>query len=508
MREFIDIIEQLNENGLPAGVLVSDSNGTKYLEILVAKMRAKQPLALNAGVTSKLGFNATEAYATPESTAEWVSALERAKQSRLGLVLPKKIQVTFKGQKGTFQIVPGNLYKTSDYTGRETVGGGVSKDYNAGHLNELIMSLAVTAKFLNQGKPITNEQLLAMASHSATETVIDPKTKKPKGIKFTLERIVKYDNPNSKSDRVNMSALIPNASAQSFIRQMNTNTLGADILSLFASAIKYANLAPTVKTACDVAREDPNNNLIEVISEGTETAKSTKADLTLKIDGDSPEQAKKNLLSLKTTSSDTLGQISGVKFENVSLWFKTNFGIDVSQYKQDFDPALGKETLFQNLLKIYDDIYPAVEQEVENQSPKKEAAIVKRFAAAANFYARGQSMEDVEIVKLDDSTTEGNFKILRFSDSLYDAMRYLDLETRFKNEGNNRTIQIWVKPAPGVKVPRGANRLCQFRTTRTGGYPRNYFETGPMLEALTEVTIEPTEPAVAQPKDIGRPRRA
>jgi hypothetical protein len=508
MREFINLLDQLNENGLPPGVLISDSNGTKYLEILVAKMVAKQPLALNAGVTSKLGFNATEAYATPESTAEWVSALEQAKKSRLGLALPKKIQVTFKGQKGTFQIAPGNLFKSSDYTGRETASGGVSKDYNAGHLNELIMGLACTAKFLNQGKPITNTQLLAMASHSGTEVFLDEKTQKPKGIRFTLERIVRYDDPSTKSDRVNLSALIPMASALSFIRQMNTNTLAADILALFASAIKYANTAPTVRTACDVARQDPNNNLIEIICDGTSSATSTKADLTLKIDGDSPDRAKENLLSLKTTSSDTLGQISGVKFENVALWFKTNYNIDVSAHKKDFDPALDKETLFQNLLKLTDTIYPQVQKQVEDQSPKKEAAIVKHFAAAANFYARGAGLEDVEIVKLDDATKEGNFKILRFSDSLYDAMRYLDLETRFLNKGNNRTIQIWIKPAEGVKVPKGANRLCQFRTTRTGGYPRNYFESGPMLEALTEVTIEPTDAEAAAPKDIGRQKRS
>ena len=190
------------------------------------------------------------------------------------------------------------------------------------------------------------------------------------------------------------------------------------------------------------------------------------------------------------------------------MWFKTNYNIDVSAHKKDFDPALDKETLFQNLLKLTDTIYPQVQKQVEDQSPKKEAAIVKHFAAAANFYARGAGLEDVEIVKLDDATKEGNFKILRFSDSLYDAMRYLDLETRFLNKGNNRTIQIWIKPAEGVKVPKGANRLCQFRTTRTGGYPRNYFESGPMLEALTEVTIEPTDAEAAAPKDIGRQKRS
>ena len=64
-------------------------------------------------------------------------------------------------------------------------------------------------------------------------------------------------------------------------------------------------------------------------------------------------------------------------------------------------------------------------------------------------------------------------------------MAHFDLETRYINKGAGRTIQIWVKPAEGEKVAKGANRLCQFRTQKTGGYIRNYFESGPMLVALT-----------------------
>jgi hypothetical protein len=319
---------------------------------------------------------------------------------------------------------------------------------------------------------------------------------------------VRYADRNLKEDRVNMSALIPTASALSFIRQMNEGALGTDIQALFAGAIKYANQSPTVATACDAARMDPNNNLIEIISDGTSDSSGTKADITLKIDGNDPNKVKQNLLSLKTTASDTLGQISGLKFENIELWFKTNFDISVAKYKNLFDPNLDKEVAHENLMKVYDEIYPIVQQEVENQSPKTEAAIVKHFANAANYYARGAKLEDVEIVKLDDKTLEGNYTIMRFTDNLYDAMRYLDLETRYVNKGMNRTIQIWVKPAEGVKVPRGSNRLCQFRTTRTAGYTRNYFESGPMLEELTKVSIEPASTTPAQPTDIGRPRRA
>jgi hypothetical protein len=96
-------------------------------------------------------------------------------------------------------------------------------------------------------------------------------------------------------------------------------------------------------------------------------------------------------------------------------------------------------------------------------------------------------MEDVEIVKLDDKIKSGNYKIMRFSDDLEEAMSHLDLEAKLIDKAEGRTIQIWVKPEPGEKVAKGANRLCQFRTQKMGPGYRNYFETGAMLEKLTAI---------------------
>jgi hypothetical protein len=73
-------------------------------------------------------------------------------------------------------------------------------------------------------------------------------------------------------------------------------------------------------------------------------------------------------------------------------------------------------------------------------------------------------------------------------------MRHLDLDVKYVNQGNSRTIQIWAKPAEGDKIAKGSNKICQFRTSRMGGYTRNFFESGPMLEALTAVNknVDPT----------------
>ena len=137
---------------------------------------------------------------------------------------------------------------------------------------------------------------------------------------------------------------------------------------------------------------------------------------------------------------------------------------------------------------LYDQvIFPQIEKSLATQSPGKEAAIVKQLARAANYFARGEAMEDVEIVKLDDKIKSGNYKILRFSDDLYDAMKHLDLEAKLINTGKGRTIQIWVKPEADEKVSKSANKLCQFRTQKMGDSYRNYFETGAMLEKLTQI---------------------
>jgi hypothetical protein len=159
---------------------------------------------------------------------------------------------------------------------------------------------------------------------------------------------------------------------------------------------------------------------------------------------------------------------------------------------------LPREEIYQNLLtKIYDGyVIGEVRKRIENQKPGKEAQIVKQLVKSAQYHARGEKLEDVEIVKLDDRVSAGGYKILKFSDDLEDAMRHLDLEVKYLDKGQSRTIQIWVKPEPGEPVAKGnKDMLCQFRTTKMGPNYRNYFETGEMLEKLTDQTIDTDDEA-------------
>lgn len=384
--------------------------------------------------------------------------------------LPKKIKMYV---NGALEMHPTSvIFKGKEFTGLE--GDKPKKDYNTGHLNELFMGLVVTAKFFNIGNAITTEQVLDMIGY------IDSRIE-GKNYVFTITRNISYPEMGNKTDSLSFLARIPAKSAEAFLTQANARKFNNDLQSVFSSAVRYVNESTSVADSCVKVRKDKNNNKIDVVSDGTSDAKGTKADLTLTVDG-----SKIGLLSLKTFGSDTLGQFSGLSYENLSKWFKINFNLDIGPYRAQFDPALGEDQIEKNLIKFYDDIaYPHVQKTVEDQQPGVEAAIVKQFSDAANIYARGESLEDVEVVKLDDKVSSGSYKIMKFSHNLKDAMLHFDLETRYVNKGTGRTIQIWVKPAEGEKVAKGSNRLCQFRTQKAGGYIRNYFESGPMLEALT-----------------------
>ena len=459
IRKYLNI---LNEKALTPAEL--SKHGGKYLQILMQFVGNGLPIPVDPSAREVYGDHV-------QIDPDILPVLQKALESpNIQSALPKTVTAIIDGKKK--EISWGSIFKGKEFTG---LAG--KKAYNTGHLAELVMGLCITAKFLNLGADITMDQLKAMIGYVGSGV-------SGNNYRFSYTGSINYPESAAKNDALNFVAVVPVRSAEAFIEQFNSGRFEADIDAVLSSAIRYCNESEGVQNACQRVRKDKSSNTIEVISDGTSDAKGTKADLQLKVDG-----SKINLLSLKTFSTDTLGQISGIGYEQVSKWFDVAFGINISKYRGLLDPTLPKEKIYNNLLTvIYDDVvYPQVEKMINDQSPGQEAKIVERLAHAAKFHARGEGLEDVEIVKLDDSVKEGNYKILRFSDDIYDAMTHLDLETRYVGKGQGRTIQIWVKPAAGEKVPQGSNKLCQFRTQKMGDSYRNYFEIGPMMEMLTKV---------------------
>ena len=456
------LLDYLNEASLTPAELAK--HGGQYLSALIKMIQDGTSISIDPAYRNKYG---DAAYIAPEMIKPLLAAHKGTAQ------LPKNVLLVI--GKETVSAPWGALFKGKEFTGLEG-----KKTYNAGHLAELFMGLAVAAKFFNLGQPTEPQQVMDMISHITA--AVDGKN-----YKFHIQRQIEYPE-NSKNDTLAFLAVVPAASAEAFLAQAKARQFAPDLQAIFVSAIKYTNESVSVTESVKRVRADKNNNRVDVISDGSSDAKSTKADLTLKIDG-----TKVNLLSLKTYSSDTLGQISGTKFEALKEWFMIGFNINIDEYKNQFGDQLNNEQKLKAIFALYDTvIYPQFDALIARQSPGAEADIVKHLAKAANYYARGSSLENVEIVKLDDKIATGSYKILRFSDSLKEAMSHLDLDLKYikGKTGKGRTIQIWIKPEADEKVADGANKLCQFRSQVMGGYLRNYFESGPMLETLTHIDTD------------------
>jgi len=465
MRNLINIVETALT---PAEI--SKYNG-KYLEILIQLIGTGTPIAIDTDHRSKLGD-------AVEIDKSILPALNKAlaDPDNIKTLLPKKIPLT-DGR----MISWSNLLKGPEFTGLE-----VKQKYNIGHLAELFMGVAIFSKFANFGGDVNAQQVMTVMSYLQQGT-------QKSSYMFELTRAVRYPESGSKEDTVYFKALVPGNSAQEFINQLAAGKLDPKLMNVLNSAVKFANESGGVANACQRVRKDLNNNNIQVVSDGTSDAKGTKADMVLAVDGQ-----KINLLSLKTDTK-TLGQKSGLEFENVQYFFATSFGIDITPYRSYLDPTLGKEKLFQNLcVELYDKIiYPQVKRMVEDQTPAREVSLIKRLSRAANIFARGDKLEDIVIVKLNDKVAAGNYKVMRYTDALEDAMKHLDLDVNYQTREGGRTIQILVKPKPGEKLGSKSNLLCQFRTQLMGDYPRNYFEVGEIMEDL--VSIDERQPAAREP---------
>lgn len=472
MRNLINIITEASLD--PAEL--AKHNG-KYLEVLIQLIGSGSPVAITPKDRARLG----DAVQIDTSV---LPALEKALKDPLNIktLLPKKLPL----KDGT-TISWGNLFKGPEFTGLD-----VKKTYNTGHLAELFMGVAVFSKFANLGGDINAQQVMTVMTYLQQSTQKDSYV-------FELTKTVKYPETDSKEDTVVFKSLAAASSAQEFINQISTGKLASDLMAVLNSAVKFANESGGVSTACQRVRADRNNNTIQVVSDGSTDAKGTKADMVLSVDGQ-----KVNLLSLKTKTK-TIGQYSGLSFQNIQKFFSVGLGIDITPYRGYLDPTLDEKTLINNYCtQIYDKvIYPQAKELIENQSPAKEASIVKQLSKAANIFARGESLEEIIIVKLSDSDATGNYKVMRYTDDLYEAMKLLDLDVAYTTREEGRTLQIIVKPTPGEKLGNKINLLCQFRTQKTGGYMRNYFEVGNILEDLVTIDERHTsakEPATRTPE--------
>lgn len=334
------------------------------------------------------------------------------------------------------------------------------------------MGLAVSLKFINKKSQVTVEQVKQLLVSLSSGINF-----KNSSTVFQFSQQIQYHN-KSRPDSLSFFGLVPSKSAEALIKY--SNNLPSDLLNLLSGVVLYVNESKSVDQAITRVMSDPNTNLVEIKSDGTSESKSTKADLILSIDNQ-----RVNLISLKTSRSNTLGQYSGLKFEALQKFFSIGLDIDITPYRGLFLSSLSKKNVTKNIFDLYDGvIFPKVFKEVTDQSSKEESKLVRQLSNAANIFARGEKLEDVEVVKISDNISTGSYKILRFSDNLYDAMKSLDLSAKLIKSPNGRTIQIL---AYNENDKTKTDKVCQFRSQLQGGYLRNNFEIGPIMEKLTQL---------------------
>lgn len=454
--------EFLNEKGLIPSQLGKHSG--KYIEILLQLTGDDGTNPVEVSPEQRTKYGETVRLAT-----QTINALKNAKNSGEPLppapffLIPDPQTGELKDTKGSW----GALHKSAKFT---QLSGKTA--YNKGHLNELFMGLAVSLKFINKKSQVTVEQVKQLLVSLSSGINF-----KNSSTVFEFSQQIQYHN-KSQPDSLSFFGLVPSKSAEALIKY--SNNLPSDLLNLLSGVVLYVNESKSVDQAITRVMSDPNTNLVEIKSDGTSESKSTKADLILSIDNQ-----RVNLISLKTSRSNTLGQYSGLKFEALQKFFSIGLDIDITPYRGLFLSSLSKKNVTKNIFDLYDGvIFPKVFKEVTDQSSKEESKLVRQLSNAANIFARGEKLEDVEVVKISDNISTGSYKILRFSDNLYDAMKSLDLSAKLIKSPNGRTIQIL---AYNENDKTKTDKLCQFRSQLQGGYLRNNFEIGPIMEKLTQL---------------------
>jgi hypothetical protein len=386
------------------------------------------------------------------------------------------------------QTIPlGAITKTKDFKG--------GKDINFGVLAEGILGAAIAALFANKGESIYPDNITSVLKQ--LEPVPITKGSKGESLMGTYEDTVVYDDGDRdtlrfvlKLSKANFNALMEDVKSEKVIDPY--------VKSLIKSAVMYVNggqegIAAAVKTVA----EKSDGNLIEITTDGISDNKGTKADLTLRING----QVIK-LISLKAMGSSLFGQVGGSKFESFQTFLGDLFDIDVSKHAADFveeETPEDKQKNLETISKIYrSDIGPEIKAQLDGD-PETEAKFIEKLANGIIKHATlGQ---DVDIVKFDRSVY-GGAKVLKVDQQSLAAMKKIKFSVSIDPAKAN--IEIYGKTSdPALSKRLGTTDdvlLVKMRSYYQAGprYVRNVIEMGPLLEKLTIVTKYEGDKAAAK----------
>jgi hypothetical protein len=501
----------LTESNLAFGEIRKDYG--KYVVAIINKIRGNKELIVDPSAKSTYGDTVTiePAEAQRMQTAFFgdISPEDHENlntQGERNLLIPKDInaaknfRLKIKGSDQTIGI--GKLYKSPDLN--------AGKGFNTGDVAEGVLGAAVTAKFINRGRPITERDIAnVIAGFSSIEEMKSNK----KGV-ITAK---------AGNDQITFRLVLNKTSFEALYDAASKDKYAPEMKGLFLSGVEYANTDDDVKNAIAKVVDDERPNEVSVNSDGVADQKGTKADLFLNIDGEVI-----NLLSLKAGDVKQFGQGSGYSYEKLKDFFDKTFGINIdsrlikqaektgSNQKSYADTMTGgARENFEAIKAIYKDIYQEIQDEISGNT-NSEVVFLQRMYNGI-FYHATRNDPNVSMVIMKARPNAPGFAKLTFGEELRKAMEQFDL--KIKMQDNPPKIQIYGVPVgEDAKSLTGTDLLLQIRSNLKGdsseGYVRNIVEMGGLLKTIAKVEQivdkDPEEPAPAStgtepPKKVQQP---
>ena len=390
---------------------------------------------------------------------------------------------------------------------------------NLGDIAEAVLGAAITAKFLQGGRNIDQAMLIdvlkkvAVSKDKIARGVTDYEDKSIANDQVSY--LLKLNAKSTKGLKVWMTEGNPmDTGVKDFtlVKEYDCPTKTVTGMQEHVrNAVIYANTSDRAKVAVDKAKADPNENLVEIISDGAEVENqsTTKVDLKILYDG-----TVTRLLSLKAGSVGQFGQVSGGTFENLQSFFEQTVGITLSSnFKTQFgfktpindkDPSAPLFNFSKGpFQKLYDEAAKQVNLYVKDDNLAKEFDLVRTLYNNIVLHATRKEQGVIMVILSLNKATP--YKELAFDDRLYDALSLYDLQMFYdKSKMSIHIYGVLLKDVATKKLGKYGAKLdpkallVKFGSRLSSGSVRNLVEMGDLLKELADIEKLDTQQVKAQ----------
>lgn len=374
---------------------------------------------------------------------------------------------------------------------------------NMGNVSEALLGCAVAAKFMSNGKPVTEQEAINVG-RQLINSKGELQATAGKDKLFFKVSIPKMDNKAFKSwlgmdSKTLKDYNVPEKTIALFDRRLK-------------AAIDYANTSKRVMSAIQEAQQDPRNNKVDVISDGgeKENQNTTKVDLKILIDG---QETAKRLLSVKAGDVAQFGQVVGANFEHVTEFFGSfNVPLSPAIKKYFYEIAKGARGSSEEKQHNFDSgmlaAYEDAGKKLKAKARTDQAGLVEDvYQGLLQHLTRKE--EGVEMVILDPDDKKA-FRELSFGPEFEKAMRQLQLVVVENMEGKAHIISIYGYPigsiakkfVPAKGKSSAGNKLVDLKSQFKDGTVRNMTAMGGLLKDISDIAnyIEKIEDQPQQQK--------